>query len=181
MVILSRSCHHLAMILTSVPCIMICHDLSKGTLVNYDLATLTIIMAIVPWLRTLGTLSYCGQMLETNMANILNRLSEFTKNWSWSFCILLWNFGHLSNHFCFLQGFEEVQWIWSQTERTVLPVPNGQCPRVQYHRVLCLQGKIRDRRSHPVRKNWFFSESFLPGSFLFELSIKTFLKYRWKF
>ena len=42
------------MILTSVPCITICHDLDKGTMVNHDLARLTIIMASVPWLRTLG-------------------------------------------------------------------------------------------------------------------------------
>ena len=54
MVILSRSCHDLAMILTSVPCIMICHDLDKDTMVNHDLARFTMIMARVPWLRTLG-------------------------------------------------------------------------------------------------------------------------------
>ena len=42
------------MILTSVPCIMICHDLNKGTMVNHDLARFTMIMASVPWLRTLG-------------------------------------------------------------------------------------------------------------------------------
>ena len=45
---------YLAMILTSVPCIMICHNLDKCTMVNHDLARLTIIMASVPWLRTLG-------------------------------------------------------------------------------------------------------------------------------
>ena len=45
---------YLAMILPSVPCIMICHDLDKGTMVNHDLARLTMIMASVPWLRTLG-------------------------------------------------------------------------------------------------------------------------------
>ena len=33
---------------------MICHDLDKGTMVNHDLARLTMIMASVPWLRTLG-------------------------------------------------------------------------------------------------------------------------------
>ena len=54
MVILSRTCHDLAMILASVPCIMISHDLGKGTMVNHDLARLTMIMASVPWLRTLG-------------------------------------------------------------------------------------------------------------------------------
>ena len=54
MVILPRSCHDLAMILASVPCIMISHDLDKGTMVNHDLARLTMIMASVPWLRTLG-------------------------------------------------------------------------------------------------------------------------------
>ena len=47
-------CHDLVMILTSVPCIMICHDLDKGTMVNHDLARLNMIMARVPWLRTLG-------------------------------------------------------------------------------------------------------------------------------
>ena len=56
MVILSRSCHDLAMILASVPCIMISHDLGKGTMVNHDLARLTMIMASVPWLRTLGNI-----------------------------------------------------------------------------------------------------------------------------
>ena len=47
---------YLAMILTSDPCIMICRDLDKGTMVNHDLARLTIIMASVLWLRTLGCL-----------------------------------------------------------------------------------------------------------------------------
>ena len=42
------------MILASVPYIMISHDLDKGTMVNHDLARLTMIMASVPWLRTLG-------------------------------------------------------------------------------------------------------------------------------
>ena len=45
---------YLAMILTTVPCIMFCHDLDRGTMVNHDLARLTMIMASVPWLRTLG-------------------------------------------------------------------------------------------------------------------------------
>ena len=45
---------YLAMILTSVPCIMICHDLYKGAMVNHNLARLTMIMASVPWLRTQG-------------------------------------------------------------------------------------------------------------------------------
>ena len=40
-----------AMILTSVPRIMICRDFDKGTMVNHDLAR---IIASVPWLRTLG-------------------------------------------------------------------------------------------------------------------------------
>ena len=48
------SCQDLAMILASVPCIMACHDLDKGTMVNHDLARLTMILARVPWLRTLG-------------------------------------------------------------------------------------------------------------------------------
>ena len=43
------------MILASVPCIMISHDLGKGTMVNHDLGRLTMIMASVPWLRTLGS------------------------------------------------------------------------------------------------------------------------------
>ena len=34
---------------------MICHDLDKGTMVNHDLAALTMIMASVPWVRTLAT------------------------------------------------------------------------------------------------------------------------------
>ena len=50
---------YLAMILTSVPCIMICHDLDKGTMVNHDLARLTMIMTNVPWLRTLGNAINC--------------------------------------------------------------------------------------------------------------------------
>ena len=54
MVILSRSFHDLAMILTSVPCIMVCHDFDKGTIVKHDLARFTMIMARVPWFRTLG-------------------------------------------------------------------------------------------------------------------------------
>ena len=45
------SCHDLAMILTSVPCIMICHDLDKGTTVNHDLARFTMIIARVAWLQ----------------------------------------------------------------------------------------------------------------------------------
>ena len=39
------SCHDLAMIMASVPCIMIYHDLDKGTMVNHDLARFTMIMA----------------------------------------------------------------------------------------------------------------------------------------
>ena len=46
------------MILTSVPCIMICHDLDKGTMVNHDLARFTKILTRVPWLRTLGSPQY---------------------------------------------------------------------------------------------------------------------------
>ena len=45
---------YLAMILTSVPCIMISHDLDTGTMVNHDLARLTMIMTSVSWLRTPG-------------------------------------------------------------------------------------------------------------------------------
>ena len=45
----------LVMISTSVPCVMICHDLDKRSMVNHDLARLTMIMAsVVPWLPTLG-------------------------------------------------------------------------------------------------------------------------------
>ena len=55
MAILSRSCHDLAMILTSVPCIMISHDLDKGTMVNHDLARLTMIMASVACHGSLGS------------------------------------------------------------------------------------------------------------------------------
>ena len=51
---LPRSCHDLVMILTSVPCIMMYHDLDKGTMVNHDLARFIMIMARVPWLRALG-------------------------------------------------------------------------------------------------------------------------------
>ena len=53
-VLLWLYCQDLAMILTSVPCIMICHDLGEDTMVNHDLARFTMIMARVPWLRTLG-------------------------------------------------------------------------------------------------------------------------------
>ena len=49
------SLYDLAMILTNVLCIMICHDLDKGTMVNRDLARSTMIMARIPWIRTLGT------------------------------------------------------------------------------------------------------------------------------
>ena len=59
-IILPWSCHYLAMILISVPCIMICHDLEKGTMVNHDLARITMIMASVPWLRILGIFEYWG-------------------------------------------------------------------------------------------------------------------------
>ena len=48
------------MILTSVLCIMISHDLDKGTMVNHDLARLTMIIASVPWLRTLGSVYESG-------------------------------------------------------------------------------------------------------------------------
>ena len=54
MVILPRSCRDLAMILTRVPCIMISHDLDKGTMVNHDLARLTMILASVTCVRSLG-------------------------------------------------------------------------------------------------------------------------------
>ena len=37
---------YLVMILTSVPCIMISHDLDKGTMVNHNLARLTMIKAV---------------------------------------------------------------------------------------------------------------------------------------
>ena len=33
---------------------MISHDLGNGTMVNHDSARLTMIMASVPWLQTLG-------------------------------------------------------------------------------------------------------------------------------
>ena len=46
---------YLAMILPNVPCIMICNDVGKDTMVNHDLTRLTMIMANVPWLRTLGS------------------------------------------------------------------------------------------------------------------------------
>ena len=48
------SCHDLTMILTSVPCIMISHDLDKGTIIDHDLARLTMILASVACLRSLG-------------------------------------------------------------------------------------------------------------------------------
>ena len=55
------SCQDVAMILprscqdpTSIPCIMISHDLGKGSMVNHELATLTMILASVPCLRSLG-------------------------------------------------------------------------------------------------------------------------------
>ena len=49
------SCQDLAMILTSFPCIMICHDLDKDTMVNHYLGRFTMIMTRVPWLPTLGS------------------------------------------------------------------------------------------------------------------------------
>ena len=48
------SCQDLAMNLTSVSCIMISHDLDKGTMVNHDLARLTMTLASVACLRSLG-------------------------------------------------------------------------------------------------------------------------------
>ena len=53
-VILPGSYQDLAMILTSVPCIMICHDLDKGTMVTHDSARLTMILESVACLRSLG-------------------------------------------------------------------------------------------------------------------------------
>ena len=47
MVIFSRSCHDRVMVLTSVPWIMICHGLDKGTMANHDLEQFTMIMARV--------------------------------------------------------------------------------------------------------------------------------------
>ena len=47
------SCQDRAMILSSVLCIIICHDLDKGTMVNHDSARLTMIMESGSWLRTL--------------------------------------------------------------------------------------------------------------------------------
>ena len=55
--ILPRSCQDIAMILTSVPCIMISHDLDKVTMVNHDLVRLTMILASVACLQSLGSLS----------------------------------------------------------------------------------------------------------------------------
>ena len=54
--ILPRSCTDLAMILTSVPCIMISHDLDKVAMINHDLARLTMILASVACLQSLGNL-----------------------------------------------------------------------------------------------------------------------------
>ena len=65
------SCQDLAMIMTSVPCIMICHDLEKVTIVNHDLARFAMIMARVPWLRTLGSYTIT---LKTNLLHITSRL-----------------------------------------------------------------------------------------------------------
>ena len=48
-------CHDLAMILTSVPCIMISLDLDKG-MINHHLARLTMILATIACLRSLGNL-----------------------------------------------------------------------------------------------------------------------------
>ena len=45
------------MILTSVGCIMICHARDKSNIFNHDLARLTMIMAAVPLLGTLGRIS----------------------------------------------------------------------------------------------------------------------------
>ena len=50
----SEPCQDLIMILTSVPCIMICHDLDKGTMVSHDSAKIIMITASVPWLQTPG-------------------------------------------------------------------------------------------------------------------------------
>ena len=80
MIILSRSSHDLAMILTSVPCIMICHDLDNGTMVNHDIARFTMIMARVPWLRTLGG-EIAVKFLKKNGRNNHSKFStRFRKN-----------------------------------------------------------------------------------------------------
>ena len=78
MVILSRSCHDLAMILASVPCIMISHDLGKGTMGNHDLARLTMIMASVPWLRTLGNLHLHFELIDHSMVKMITTARTIT-------------------------------------------------------------------------------------------------------
>ena len=51
-------------ILTSVLCIMICHVLDKGTMVNHDLARFTMIMTRIPWLRTLGNAGVSTKLVQ---------------------------------------------------------------------------------------------------------------------
>ena len=80
MVFLSRSCYDLAMIVTSIPCIMICHDLDKGTMVNHDLARFTMIMASVPWLRTLSIFKDLHSFKKA--ASLFHRNCEIPIDWS---------------------------------------------------------------------------------------------------
>ena len=54
---------------------MICHDLDKGTMVNHDLARFTMIMARVPWLRTLGKHQTCFG----DVSNYLMKVKEIDK------------------------------------------------------------------------------------------------------
>ena len=77
---------YLVKILTSVPCFMICHDRDKGTMVKHDLARFTMVMARVPWLRTLGYLFCSIAFIATRRAKIdliaaelLECRSEFLK------------------------------------------------------------------------------------------------------
>ena len=65
------SCQDLAMILTSVPCIMICNDLDKGTMVNHELARFT----MVPWLRTLCSYSN----LHFSISSLYSHISKSKK------------------------------------------------------------------------------------------------------
>ena len=74
------SCDDVAMILISVPCIMICHDLDKGTMANHDLARLTMILASVACLRSLGNNTECGRFRPRQISSHELKMTDLVPN-----------------------------------------------------------------------------------------------------
>ena len=60
--------------------IMISYDLGKGTMVNHDLARLTMIMASVPWLRTLGNFQK-ALLIPTRLHIEMSQINSPQINW----------------------------------------------------------------------------------------------------